>query len=153
MRLVLEPLRPDLAGSLGKFFASLTGDAAHFHPHELTKEKAVQLSSMPTRDVYVVARIEFEVLAYGLLRGWDEGFEVPRLGVAVSPNYRGKGIGRVMMEYLHAIAKLRGASKVQLKVHQQNTRARLLYTALGYEWVDELVDGQLLGQVDFVERS
>jgi acetyltransferase-like isoleucine patch superfamily enzyme len=35
-----------------------------------------------------------------MLRGWDEGCEVPSLGIAVRTSAQGRGLGRLMMAHL-----------------------------------------------------
>ena len=81
-----------------------------------------------------------------LLRGWDEGYSVPSLGIAIHPVARGQGLGTLMMEYLHFLARQRGAITVRLRVHVENLRAIQLYQALGYAFVtegDEYIVGKL----------
>jgi hypothetical protein len=78
-----------------------------------------------------------------MLRGWDEGYPVPSLGIAVRTSDHGRGLGRTMMEHLHVEARRRGATVVRLRVHPDNTKARRLYESLGYAYAgkdrDELV--------------
>lgn len=85
------------------------------------------------QDIYAALVEDGRVVAYGMLRGWDDGFEVPSLGVAVHPGERGRGLGGLLMQHLHDEAKRRGAVRVRLTVERENERARRLYDALGYE--------------------
>jgi ribosomal protein S18 acetylase RimI-like enzyme len=59
--------------------------------------------------------------------------------VAVLPALRGRGIGRQIMEHMHAEARELGASLCALDVSAQNPRAEALYTRLGYRVVKENV--------------
>lgn len=135
--------------SLGaELFVALSGDAQRFHPHPLTAAQAGVIAGMRSRDVYLLAiRAEPQkaAVAYGILRGWDAGFDVPSLGVAVHPDARGVGVGLAMMGVLHCVARMRGAPSVRLKVYPDNTPAVRLYTKLGYQWSDTLEDNQLVG--------
>jgi ribosomal protein S18 acetylase RimI-like enzyme len=79
-----------------------------------------------------------------MLRGWDEGFEIPSLGIAILPDARGTGLGTALMHYLHAEATRRGVPKVRLTVHEDNARAVALYRSLGYEF-DAPREGVLTG--------
>ena len=72
------------------------------------------------------------VLGYGLLRGWDEGYAIPSLGIAIHPSARSSGLGLSLMHFLHAAARRRGAAKVRLRVRNDNARAVELYKRLGY---------------------
>lgn len=86
------------------------------------------------RDEYLVVQAgrQGPIIAYGMLRGWGEGFTVPSLGIAVDQQWRGLGLGRRLVEQLHAIAFRRGAPAVRLKVYQSNAAAVALYRSLGY---------------------
>jgi len=80
-----------------------------------------------------------------MLRGWDEGYAVPSLGIAVRAEAQGSGLGRLVMGYLHTEARRRGAPRIRLKVYPDNVRAVELYRSLGYEYRPELESGQLVG--------
>lgn len=114
-----------MAHVLARLFARL--DPTYFHPHPMTKEEAERITSYHGRDVYL-----WTEHAYGFLRGWDEGHEVPSLGLAVATDQQGKGHGRKMMLALHEAARERGARCIRLRVHPDNSRARRLYESLGY---------------------
>ncbi len=138
-------LAPDILPGLRAFFESMIAnkDNEFFHPHPFTAEKAVELCRYEGKDLYLVAVCAGEVLAYGLLRGWDEGYAIPSLGIAVHPAARGTGLGTAFMRYLHAAAANRGAESIRLKVYPENTRAKALYEKLGYMSAGE-TDGQVL---------
>jgi len=68
-----------------------------------------------------------------MLRGWEEGYEVPSLGIAVAPDAEGRGYGRAMMHALASLARGRGASRIRLRVAADNARARGLYVSCGYQ--------------------
>src|ERR1043166_7563730 len=110
----LEFVRIDagLAEPLAEFFAHLreSADADRFHPHPLTSEAAQERARYRGRDVYCAAVVGRRVLGYGMLRGWDEGFAIPSLGIAVHASARGMGLGRALMHHLHAEARRRGSA-------------------------------------------
>jgi ribosomal protein S18 acetylase RimI-like enzyme len=115
---------------LAEVFADI--DNAFFRPHPFTEDEARKLASYSGRDVYAILMNDQAPVAYGLLRGWDEGYETPSLGVAVRRTARGKGFGRQMMNHLHSEARRRGADQIRLRVHPNNLAARRLYESLGY---------------------
>jgi ribosomal protein S18 acetylase RimI-like enzyme len=127
-------LSPELAPALSELFAAFAQgpDAAFFHPHPMTEEEARRICTRRGRDLYYAAVAGGAVLGYGLLRGWDEGYDIPSLGIAIHPAARGRGLARPFMAFLHVAAKLRGASKVRLTVYNDNQRAVELYRRLGY---------------------
>ncbi|NDC62958.1 MAG: GNAT family N-acetyltransferase [Planctomycetia bacterium] len=120
------------------FFEALdaNGDGDFFHPHPLTAEGAAGIVALSVRgrDEYWLALSGDTVVAYGMLRGWDEGYDVPSLGLAVAPSCRRQGFARQMMNHLHDRAKRRGARRIRLKVDRRNESARVLYESLGYRF-------------------
>ena len=119
------------ASLLGDLFSRI--DTTHFHPHPMTAEGAAAIASCVGRDVYLIGCLGDEAIAYGMLRGWDAGFDVPSLGIAVRVDHNGHGHARRMMSVLHDAARLGGSSVVRLRVAPDNLRARRLYEALGYK--------------------
>src|SRR5450759_1679008 len=112
-------------------------DDTFFRPHPFTVDEAKVISCHQGRDAYTILVEEGRAVAYGMLRGWDEGYSVPSLGIAVRTSASGRGLGRSMMAHLHAEAARRGATVVRLRVHPENVRARLLYESLGYAYAGE----------------
>ena len=135
---MFHQLAPAWVDGLGALLAALAaaGDDRLFHPHPRDSATLRRLADVATgpgeHDEYHVAVSSGAVLAYGLLRGWTEGYPVPSLGVAVHPAARGRGLARLMMDHLHAVARARGVRRVRLKVYRDNLRALALYRALGY---------------------
>lgn len=130
------PLGPAWKAPLKAFLDALerSGDHARFQPHPFTDEAVERLLRYQGKDFYCVMTEGEHVLAYGILRGWDEGYEVPSLGIAVHPDARHAGLGRAMMEFLHGTARERGAKRVRLRVLEDNAPAIALYRQLGYRF-------------------
>lgn len=137
-----------LVAPLAEFFSSLkeAGDERQFHPHPLDRAEAERKVRYAGRDLYYVLMDDTRVIGYGMLRGWDEGYDIPSLGIAVHPAERGKGLSRFIMLFLHAAAKRRGAEKVRLTVDTDHAIALALYRDLGYTF-REMGDGRLEGIV------
>ena len=148
------PVGPGLEIPLADFFAHLaaTGAGDRFHPHPFIRSEAEARCAHTGRDLYCVAVEAGVVLAYGMLRGWDEGYDVPSLGIAVHAGARGKGLGRALMLHLHEEARLRGARRIRLKVYPDNVAAVALYRSLGYVFEHSLERGQLVGLKDLGGR-
>lgn len=83
-----------------------------------------------------------------MLRGWDEGFTIPSLWIAVDSTYQGKGIVELLMRFLHVASKLRGAPKIRLKVYPENTAAVGLYRKLGYRFMPDLDQHQYVAYLE-----
>lgn len=144
-------LRPVHAGLLADLFGRIALDslASRFHPHPFTPADATRICNHIGQDRYLALQVDDRFFAYGMLRGWDEGFSVPSLGIYVAPELRGSGASRLMMEHLHLIARLSGAEKIRLKVYPENLPAYKLYMSLGYCFPDPAGQAeQILGILD-----
>lgn len=137
---------PSWVEKLAQFFKDIIAnkDDLYFHPHPLTYEMAKKIAVYEGDDLYFLQIKDNEIAGYAMLRGWDEGFTIPSLGIAIHPNFRNQGLGKEFMEFLHNQAKAKGASKVRLKVYSNNAGAQQLYESLGYSFSDE-ENGQLIG--------
>lgn len=149
MPIEIRSLGPEWVEALAEFFRALgeAGDSKHFHPHPLTALEAARRCRYRGNDVYHILVEDGRVLGYGMLRGWDEGYTVPSLGIAIHPAERGKGLAMAFMHFLHAAARRKGANKVRLKVHSDNAAAVGLYQGLGYAFHGR-ERGQLVGILD-----
>jgi ribosomal protein S18 acetylase RimI-like enzyme len=135
------------ADALARLFAVLkTGGLEEvFHPHALTEEAARERANYRGRDLYVLLCEGKRALGYGMLRGWDDGHDVPSLGIAIHPDAQGQGLGRLLMDFLRVSAERHGANKIRLRVRSGNRRAISLYKSLGYQMVPEEASPYLVG--------
>lgn len=69
----------------------------------------------------------------------------------VSPDLRGRGLGKVMLSYLAKLARDRGCLRFEWRVSEDNTRAREFYKAMGAEpqeeWIIQRLSGEALDRV------
>jgi ribosomal protein S18 acetylase RimI-like enzyme len=151
MRVGIECVRagPGWEQPLGDFLTALAvaEEEPLFHPHPLTAAAAEAICNETGGDLYYLLVEARTVLAYGMLRGWDQGYEVPSLGIAVHPDLRGSGLALLLMGFLHAAAARRGARAVRLRVRPDNKAAIELYRSLGYVFVGE-ERGQLVARLE-----
>lgn len=140
----------ELTRPLQAFFLEMksSGEERFFHPHPFDNDTAKRLcEEYRGSDLHYAVVYEGKIVGYGLLRGWDEGYSVPSLGITLSRSVRGKGIGGSFMRFLHSAAKLKGSPKVRLKVYKNNSVAFNLYTSLGYVFTDSEGE-QAVGHLD-----
>ena len=139
-------VNPSWAEKLAQFFKDIVAnkDDLYFHPHPLTYEMAKKIAVYEGDDLYFLQIKDNEISGYAMLRGWDEGFTIPSLGIVIHPDFRNQGLGKEFMEFLHNQARAKGAIKVRLKVYSNNAGAQQLYESLGYSFSDE-ENGQLIG--------
>ncbi|WP_233713348.1 GNAT family N-acetyltransferase [Lederbergia citri] len=55
----------------------------------------------------------------------------------VMPNFRRKGIARMLIEEAILLAKEKGANRLQLNTGTNNNNAQSLYQSIGFEWFPE----------------
>lgn len=149
LRFRVVRLGQDDIGNVAGLFATIAADpaAVRFHPHPFGSTDAIRVCAYPGQDIYAGAFLDGTLVGYGMLRGWDEGFAVPTLGIYLAPSARGSGLARRFMDVLHGMALDRGASRVMLKVYPDNQAALALYRRIGYVFDGEST-GQLTGHID-----
>jgi ribosomal protein S18 acetylase RimI-like enzyme len=133
--MVVSAVGPEHEAELAELFAAI--DTTFFRPHPMNAEAAAAIANHAGRDVYLIGHERGQAVAYGMLRGWDEGYPVAFLGVAVRTDHHGHGDGRAMMLALHRAVMAQGSDRVRLHVAPDNTRARRLYDSLGYVEIGE----------------
>ncbi len=148
----LAAIGPDDAHDLCEFFEVLASDPDTprlFHPHPLTRAYAHAFCARVAglRDGYFLAWYAGRIVAYWMLRGWDEGYAVPSFGVAVHPMARGLRLGAVALEHAIQISRERGATKVRLTVYRSNDRAQQVYRRFGFTFQDKN-DRELVGLLE-----
>jgi len=85
------------------------------------------------RSVFVAER-EHAVVGVLVLTTTAEGFLLEN--VAVSPEHRGQGVGRLLLEFAEAEARRLGHRSIYLYTHEKMTEARALYARIGYAEYD-----------------
>ena len=105
----------------------------HFHAFPLTSQTAYQIACTSHFDRYYIAIWNGYIVGLCMLRGWDEGFEIPSFGIFVDYRHYGLGLGRQMTEFAIAEARKLGCPKMRLSVYASNIRALCLYTTLGFK--------------------
>ena len=141
------PLSPEWEAPFRSFLRALekAGDDARFKPHPFTDQGVKERVDYKGKDFYCLLVDGLEVVGYGLLRGWDEGYDVPSLGIAVRPGLQGTGRGRSIMQHLHEEARRLGAKQVRLRVRKENEPAIRLYEEFGYALKPDAEEGFLVG--------
>jgi ribosomal protein S18 acetylase RimI-like enzyme len=147
----LEDLAPRHELGLAEFFRALSanGDGELFYPHPLTEKEAQRLCRYTGLDQYFVATIGGRILGYGMLRGWDEGYAIPSLGLATHPDARSQGLGEFLMRGLIQQARNRGAMQIRLTVDASRGRFISFFVRLGFVF-SPFKQGRLLGMLDLL---
>ena len=140
--------------SLAALFEALdeNGDGTHFFPHPLTATEADRLCNRAGLDEYIVLVEDGVVIGYGMLRGWDDGFDVPSLGFATHPGHRRKGVADAIMRELIQRAKARGALKLRLTVDANRHHVIDLISRHGFTF-SPLEHDRLLGMLNLLPQE
>lgn len=121
--------------ALGRFLVrnDVPAVTATFTPFPMTAATAATLLSQRREDRYYGAFAgPAEIVALSMLRGWDEGFEVPSFGIAVDAAWHGRGVGTRMTAWTVEQARALGAPSVRLTVYEDNPTAQRIYARLGF---------------------
>ncbi|MEP7072464.1 MAG: GNAT family N-acetyltransferase [Verrucomicrobiota bacterium] len=98
-----------------------------FTPFPFEVDHLTKLLARRKRDVWMALRWQNKLIGFFLLRGWDEGFDVPSYGIMIDEAFTGYGFGRLSLRVAKSIAMLRQAPRLMLKVHPQNHEAKRLF--------------------------
>jgi ribosomal-protein-alanine N-acetyltransferase len=132
--LAIEPVEARHAQALVELFEDtrvpLVSDS--FDPFPLTADEAGRIALEPRRDAYFVASLQGGLVAMSMLRGFDEGFEVPSFGIFVDHGHHGEGIGHRLTAWTVDEAHRRGYPAVRLSVYASNAGALHIYRSLGF---------------------
>jgi len=137
-RLAIRALERRDEKPLSRFFVrnAVPNVTSGFDPFPLTTETARKIALEPRRDCYYGALLGGRLVGMSMLRGWDEGFEVPSFGVVVDPEFAGKGIGGRLTDFAIAEATRLGSPSVRLSVYASNPLAHAMYERRGFEEVE-----------------
>jgi [ribosomal protein S18]-alanine N-acetyltransferase len=150
--LAIERLSAADAERLGRFFEVLAADEdtrRFFHPHPLTKPFAAVLCARQSvcLDRHYITHYHGRIAAYSLLRGWDEGYDVPSFGGCTHPELRGAGLGQLLLAHAIAESRAAGARRLRLTVDKENARAVHLYRKFGFVF-SEKNEAEWIGLVE-----
>jgi ribosomal-protein-alanine N-acetyltransferase len=120
--IAIRRLEPADAAALAELFERNATPmvVAHFHPFPLTRATARKLATKRTKDLYYVASFGQELAGFMMLRGWDEGFEVPSFGFLVDRAAQGRGLGKRLAATALDEARAGGAERVRATVYASN---------------------------------
>jgi GNAT superfamily N-acetyltransferase len=103
-----------------------------FHPFPFEVSFVQKMLKDAKDDRYWGIWVGNELAAVFMLRGMDEGYEIPSYGVAVDSEFRGAGLLKLSLEFSISWCALNGKQRLMLKVHPENTIAKLTYEKFGF---------------------
>ena len=115
--------------ALGEFFERNNTPSITnlFNPFPLTRPTAASLLSDGKKDLFFGLIQEGRIVAFSMLRGLDDGYDVPSFGLLVDRDFQRKGLGRHLLRHTCCYADRRGIPKIRLSVFADNPKAEKLY--------------------------
>ena len=131
--LTVRPLEAEDGPALAAMLRSQPADyMRYFTPFNFDEATTTALLSNRRQDVYVGMYWDRQLVGFFMLRGWDEGYDVPAYGVVIDRNFRGYGLARLSVEMSKTICRLRRTRRMMLKVHPGNRVAKRIYEEAGF---------------------
>jgi ribosomal-protein-alanine N-acetyltransferase len=94
-----------------------------------TPERVLRSLRNPRTNIAVVSEDRM-ILGFGIMKYEED--EAHLLLFAVHPMCRRRGVGAAILEWLEAVARTAGLSRIALECRRENGGAREFYGALGY---------------------
>jgi len=85
----------------------------------------------------------------GYVFAWDMNVFVPTLGIAVREEYKGHGLGRLLIQHLIDYLKENKYGGVMLTTSIANIRGQSLYSRMGFMHIGTHVSGEMLYLLNF----
>lgn len=120
------------------FFAENNVEAItrSFTPFELSDETARWIACEPHKDQFYLGTIDDQPVGFSMLRGWDEGFSVPSLGIFIDYRKHGLGFGKKLLDLTIEAAKSLNCTKIRLSAYASNQSACKIYWSRGFKEIE-----------------
>ncbi|MEJ7848041.1 MAG: hypothetical protein WKF92_08145 [Pyrinomonadaceae bacterium] len=121
----IHPLSPSDAGVIAAFMRSQPPEYLRFFYAFGAEASAISaVLSAAKADIYSGIFWHEELAGVFMLRGWDEGYDVPSFGVLIDEKYRGGAFMRLALDTAKLICRLSGAKRLMAKIHPENVSPR-----------------------------
>lgn len=131
--LVIKELTAEFAKDLADKLTQEKKDyLKYFTPFEFSSTSVENILRKMRLDKYFGLFVNNELVGFYMLRGFDEGHEIPSYGVWISSEYSNSGLSKLTLYHAFAFCKLNGIKTLMLKVHPENLVAKKLYESLGF---------------------
>ncbi len=121
----IRPLGPADASMIAAFMRSQSPEYLRFFYAFSADESAIAaILSASKMDIYSGVFWKEELAGVYMLRGWDDGYDVPAFGVLIDEKYRGGAFMRLALDTAKLICRLSGAKRLMAKIHPENVSPR-----------------------------
>ena len=149
----IRELTADDLPMLLDFFGQMAGDTrAMFNRNDVNLIRATDFfAGRGAKDQIHFAAIAQdggrEIIA-GYIFLWDLDTRIPWLGIAVRESWKGKRLGRILLDHADEYAISQNCGGIMLTSVPANVRAHALYSRMGYEYCGSYPDGEFF----FIKR-
>jgi len=113
----------------------------YFIPFTFEFETISGILSKAIKDQYYGIYVDNSLVGFYMLRGFDDGFEIPSYGAWIAKNFSSKGISKLTLHHAITFCKTNSIKKLMLKVHPDNLIAKKIYEDFGF--IYDGVDGRI----------
>ena len=140
LRLYVRPVTGEDDDLVDRFFAGLSHDDLRFrflspiaHPCISLLEALIKVDHVRTEDFLVFAKVngEMELIASAMLAA-DPGMERAEVAIAVRPEYKQRGVGWTLLDFVARDAKARGIKVLESVECRDNVAAIALEKEMGF---------------------
>jgi len=122
------------ASTLAKALENENSDyLKYFTPFEFSLQSITNIFTQMVKDKFFGIFVNEIIVGFYILRGLDEGYDIPSYGVWISSKFSNKGLSKLTLYHAFSFCRINSISKLMLKVHPENTTAKKLYESLGFE--------------------
>jgi RimJ/RimL family protein N-acetyltransferase len=123
----------------------------HFIPFEINYENLASILQKTDKDLFFGIFVDKKIAGFFMLRGFDDGYDIPSYGVWISSKFANKGLAKLTLQYSLSICRLAGVKRIMLKFHPENIIAMKMYKYFGFEetGIDEKI-GHIIMHMDLV---
>ena len=130
----IKELKSDQASTLSALILNALKDyTKHFTPFSFEEDSIKKIINDAIIDKYFGIFINDNLAGFYMLRGFDQGFEVPSYGVWISDKFYSLGLSKLTLQHAIAFCKVNGLKKIMLKVHSENIIAKNIYESFGFK--------------------
>ena len=146
--IVIRPLVPEDRGIIDAFYVQMSAETrALFNPKNHNRRRTHRYldGKIPNAEEFIaVIRHDRTETVAGYCFLWDCNLAIPWLGIAVSEQWKGKGLGQHLISFLIDHVKEAGGGGILLTTHVTNTRAQALYEKMGFTFIGVHTSGEML---------
>ena len=104
----------------------------YFIPFEIGYDNIRSILEKVENDLFIGIFVNKKIAGFFMLRGFDEGFDIPAYGVWISSKYANKGLAKLTLQYSLSICQLADVKRIMLKFHPENIIAKNMYKNFGF---------------------